>query len=596
MYMNIAALLLLLGLTYIWMTRGFFNSLMHMLCTIGAGAIAFAVWEPVATLLLSLAPNKGFLTVLAYIAWGAGLLLPFGLSLLVLRTIADKVVGSNIKAIGAVEYIGGGICGAVSASITVGIIVIGIGFLPLGTGFMGFRPINYTEKGAGSGSLVRAGGLWVPVDRLAAGLYGHLSETSLRSGEPLAQWHPDVDLEGYAINTSVADGKASPSIKPDDFKIRSTYIVGADDGTSKVSDLLIESEAADALSQGYQDIDGETVQTGTLLGIVVEFSEGAKESNGQVVMGNGQASLILRGESGEAKVAHPVALISQARSDDASLYGRWKFDGEDVFISSVGGSSKATMVFEFVVPTGFTPEAFSIKGARVLLPAERDRTFATASARFAALGGGALLGGASLKEVDTTDAATVNSTDTGNRRNPGESPVVATNSLGFSFEVRQKGSLELGENNRVERGTVKFRPQDVNGFGDRNVIVNSIAVSPDVVIVQVNVSPTTAASLLGRVARSVDRVLPPQLVDTNGTVYPAVGYIYRDDQIIELSYDPSQQIRGLAALPSLSSARTDQSLELIFRCSKGVELKYYSIGPKVILELNPPLPLDRAQD
>lgn len=595
MYMNIAALVLLLAITWVWMNRGFFSALLHMACTIAAGAIAFAAWEPLAALLIGLAPDKGFLTILMYIAWGVGLLLPFGLALLALRFLADSVVGMNVKPLAAADYAGGGICGFVSGTITVGILVIGVGYMPLGTGFMGYRPINFSQKGGGS--LERAGGLWVKSDRLTAGLYGQLSKTSLRTGRPLADWHPAVDVAGYAINTSAAGGMATPAISSDDFRIIKAYTVGDPSGTTPMSQLLVESDRPDALVQNYLDINGNPVSAGTLFGVVVEFGSGAKEPNGQVVMGNGQAMLIMEDSDGNATVAHPVALISQARSADAGLYGRWKFDSVDVFIASVGGAASSTMAFEFVVPSGHTPRAVSIKNSRVVLDQPPATTYATAPARFAALAGGSLIGGASIADVDTSDAERVTPTEFFGGGADVVNPIMPSNNLGFTFEVRQKGSIEIDGSNRITRGSGRFRPQDVNNRGiDRRVLVDRLAVADDVVMVMVNVSPNSAASMLGRAARSVERVLPPQLIDTNGTVYPAVGYIYQDSSIIEVSYDPAQPIRGLSQLPSISSSRTDQSLKLIFRCSKGVQLDFYSIGSKAIVNVDPPLLLDMNQN
>ncbi len=600
MYMNIAATLLFLALTWIWMNRGFFNALMHLLCTIGAAAIAFAVWEPLAMMLIGMTPERGFLTILGYIAWGVSLLVPFALSLLLLRLIADKAVAMNVKPISAVNYAGGGICGALAAALTVGVIVIALGYFPLGTGFLGYRPVNYTQKGQGSGSLTRAGGLWIPAERFTAAVLGQLSETTLRSAHPLAEWHPDLDIEGYAINTSANGGMARPSLKPEDIRLLNTYRVGGE--ADPVRDLLKESPEPDALSQGYLDEDGNPVQAGSLFGVVVEFQSGAKEENGQVVIGNGQAALLMRDREGNVIEAHPVALISQARSDNAGLFGRWMFDSENVFIASVGGATTAAMAFEFVVPAGYTPFAVSIKNTRIPLPDQPEAEFPSPEARFAAIAGGTLIGGVSVKDIDTSGATTVNSADTGTRQARGESPIIVGNSLGFTFEVRQKGGLEIDSDNRVVRGSVKFRPSDINNrAADRKVLVDRIAVTPDIVIVKVNVSPDTAASLLGRVARSVDRVLPPQLIDTNGTAYPAVGFIYTEEgKLIQFEYDPARPIRGMAQLQqkgvSLSSSRTDQKLELIFRCSKGVAIKHYAIGSKVIINLDPPLLLDRSQN
>lgn len=596
MYMNIAALLMLLGLTWVWMNRGFFNALVHMLCTIAAGAIAFAVWEPLAMLLISLSPEKGMGAVLEYVAWGAGLLLPFGLSLLGLRLVCDTLVKTNIKAVAAAEYAGGGICGLVSGAITVGILVIALGYLPMGIGFMGYRPITYSKSGQGSGSLQRSGGLWIPVERLTAGLYGQLSRTTLGTSRPLAEWYPDLDLAGYAINTSAAGGKARSGIKPDAFRLVKTYTVGDPQGSGRIAELLVESDGPNALVQPYLDLHGQPVPSGSLFGVVVEFNDKAKESNGQVVIGNGQARLILENAEGGTLAAHPVALISQARSSDATLYGRWKFDGDEVFIASVGGAASASMAFEFVVPTGYTPRAFAIKNTRVLVDELTPAPYATPSARFAAVAGGSLIGGATVTNLDTSEAERF--APDSEFRQQDTSPIVPGNGLGFSFEVRQKGSAELDDRNRIVRGGSKFRPADVNNRGiDRNVIVDRFAPAGDVVIVRVNVSPNSAASMLGRAARSVDRVLPPQLIDTNGTAYPAVGWIYQDTSIIEFSYDPAKPIRGMAEIPyTISSSRTDQNLTLIFRVSKGVSLDYYAIGSKVVVDLNPAMLLDVAQN
>ncbi len=58
-------------------------------------------------------------------------------------------------------------------------------------------------------------------------------------------------------------------------------------------------------------------------------------------------------------------------------------------------------------------------------------------------------------------------------------------------------------------------------------------------------------------------------------------------------------IRGIASLPQrtrLSPSRQDQKLQLLFRCSKGVELDYFALGNKVIVDLEPPLLLDMKQD
>lgn len=588
MIIKIVCMVLLLAITWIWLNRGFFNALIHMLCTLAAGAIAFALWEPIAYLLLGLSPAKGFLSFIGFVAWGTALILPFSVSLIVLRFLTDAAIKSKVKAIAAVEYLGGGICGAVSAAITVGVFFIGYGFLP---GAGGVRPVDYAQSGAGIGSLQRSGGLWIPVEKLTASLYSTLSLTTLRTGEPLADWYPELDLAGYAINISEAGGKARPSMPADAITIKKTFVVGAPDGTSRVSDLLTTGTDANAINQPYVGLDGETVSTGRLYGIVVEFGEDAKEMNGQVVLGNGQTRLVMRGADGTL-AAHPVALMTQARSSDAELYGRFPYDSEDLFIASVGGASKTTMGFEFVVPQGYEPEAIVIKNTRVMLDGEPGQVFPSASARFMSLNSGALLGGASITDLELDDAQTVQTSTDPNRRS-GPKEFAASDRIGYSFEKRQKGSLEVDGDNFVTRGKMQFRPEDLGVRGvDRKVIVERFASSPDVQLVRVDVSRESAASLLGRAAKTVERVLPPQIIDSNGQAYPAVGYVYSDKDIVEISFDPAQSIRGLAQLPTLSSSRSDQKMTLIFRASKGVDIRYFAVGQKVITELDPPLTLE----
>ena len=94
---NLIVVALVLGLGYLWMTRGFFSAFLHLLCTIAAGAFAFAFWEMLGGMLLGAAPTSGFARFLHGMSWGLGLLIPFLVALVVLRVITDKVIKANVK-------------------------------------------------------------------------------------------------------------------------------------------------------------------------------------------------------------------------------------------------------------------------------------------------------------------------------------------------------------------------------------------------------------------------------------------------------------------------------------------------------------------
>ena len=94
------ALVIILLIGYTWMLRGFFSAFLHMICVFAAAAIAFAVWEPIAYMLL----EQGGL--LENSAWAIGLGLPFAVALIPIRLIFDKIIPANVKVLPPVDYIG----------------------------------------------------------------------------------------------------------------------------------------------------------------------------------------------------------------------------------------------------------------------------------------------------------------------------------------------------------------------------------------------------------------------------------------------------------------------------------------------------------
>src|SRR5438477_11176095 len=139
--MNIAAVIIVLAVGYIWLTRGFFSALLHMVCVIAAGAIAFAFWEPLAYFLLGrFTTNSGLQGVI----WAISLVLPFAAALALIRVGFDKMIPWNVAVNDIANYIGGGVCGVISGIITAGILILGIGFLRIAPDEFGYQPLAYT--------------------------------------------------------------------------------------------------------------------------------------------------------------------------------------------------------------------------------------------------------------------------------------------------------------------------------------------------------------------------------------------------------------------------------------------------------------------
>ncbi len=133
--------------------------------------------------------------------------------------------------------------------------------------------------------------------------------------------------------------------------------------------------------------------------------------------------------------------------------------------------------------------------------------------------------------------------------------------------------------------------------GERNVRVERLGVASDQNVVQIVVSgDDMPANLLGSVVRSLDADLTPRLVDTNGNLYDAVGWVYEDKEGVWIRFTPSDTVGSLNELPkTLSRARTDQKLRLLFLVSKGVEIQNYVFGEKAILTFEPPFECNQSQ-
>jgi len=583
---NIIVIAIVAYLGYHWSRFGVFPAFLHLLCTVVAGAIAFAVWEPLALLLLDTIPPTGGAQFLENVVWPASLLVPFGVGILLLRAAIDAAVPETVKNPGAFDMAGGALLGAISAYIAVGVLAIGFGFLRTG-GVLGYQPAAFDT----SGSVVRQGYLWIQADRAASTLFEHLSQTSLRSGTPLAEAYPNLVTSAYAHQLSHGQGKARTVIRPEDFDVTQAYVVGDPSGAPARELLAYEGGGA----QQHLGVDRRPTTSGQLYGYMIEFGAGAKESFGQVTMTAGQTRLVATRGS-DAVTIFPHAIISQADPEENAGIQRWRLDAPEVVITSVGGASTINMGFEFLVPTGYQPEYLYVKNVRKRVDRQQPTSFDSPTALVSAIGTGALGGGtATVGDIDKADAQTVSAGATGRRgrRSAAESDagIAVSDRMGFAFRTTQKGGLELNDENQVIRGENAWFKDELTQSNqiNRDLRVDTFATGADRALLQIDVSPERAGSVLGRAYRTAQGVVPPQVIDTNGTPYQAIGYIYEDDEQFEVRLTPGNPIRGLTELPRLASARRDQRLTLLFYVTEGAEIDTYALGNKAILDFDPPI-------
>lgn len=611
-------IVLLVGVL-VWVSKGFFSAFLHLLCTIAAGAIAFALWEPMAYWML----NYFGLGAFGSAAWGLSLALPFAGALILLRLAVDSTIRANVQVNSTVDMVGGAACGAAAGVIAAGIFMISVGFLRLPTDALGNVRMTYGNNG----EMKRASSIFFPADKIVSGFYGRLSRTAFSSDTPLAYEYPNLAETPSALRITFGEGKARTAFRPGDFDVLSRFTVGSD-GT-QLQSLLGDSWNAGA--QRVSDVDGNPYPANSHIeGFVVRFKAGAKEKgDGKVAVGNGQVRLVIgkpdpadASRYEEVRDVYPIAASCQAEASTPTQ-ARFRYDSRDIYLAGVGGAAEANFGFEFVVPPGFQPLSLYVKNVRHEVNEGATATpkkYASAAERDAAIASGALLGNGIVSQLpagagqgqpatagggttppaaggqglDSSDAETLGN-GTAWRQAP--QGIQFSNLLPFTIQLGENGGLEVNEdqNNLITYGAATFSDEQTKRIiTERKLRVNQLATTPDTVTVQVEVTLGQKFSLLGKAAATVDQVLPPVLRDDGGQMYQPIGYVYKDAQKAVVRFKPGEPITGLAQLQQegvmISRSRSDQKLWLIFRVNKGVSIRNFSLGSKVIVDLNPPLP------
>jgi hypothetical protein len=590
---------------YVWLTRGFFSALIHLVCTVIAGAVAFGVWEHVSLAIMNFAPQSGLLSFLSGTAWALGLALPFAVTLAVLRIGIDSLIRANASAGDIGNAAGGGVCGALAGVITSGILVISLGFLRMEPTFFGAQHVAYAQRGY----VVRTGDnvsrLIVPTDAWTVRFYGMLSEAVFRTPSGLAAKHPYLEELPASMRMNAFEGKSRNTTRPDDFAVTARFTVGQGANLSS-SDLL--SDSWNSAPQDAKDLDDKPFPNGSYIeGFIIRFQAGAKEKDGKVAVGAGQIRLVLQNTTDvtDRIVAHPIAAASQAEATTIAA-GRWRFDAPDTYIASVGGASEANIGFEFVVPPGYEPTYLYVKGIRHDVS---QGTTATPSMKFANTRErdafiAKIAGGDGALPTQVTAGGSSGPVTIGNgvptpegqfQEIPG---IKVTNRLPFTLQDGTLSTLEItseGEK-QVVGGSEKLKldyKQNTQGL-EKSLRIETFQVSSDTNLVQLQIDTTSPTSILG-VMNSITDAGGPVLVDTNNQVYQPIGFVYEDEQMVEIRYTPSQPLRTLAELPTLSKSRPAQRLTLLFRVSFGAQVQRFNLGSTPVAIYNPPVRCDQKQ-
>ncbi len=207
MVMNIIAGALIVGITFVNSIFGLFSGLINLFCTIFAACVALGFWEPIAGWM---AKDIGLPAIAPY-AGPVAIVLLFALTLTLLRVLADNYVRGNVHVPVYVDWGGAAVCGLLSAMISVGILVIGVRMLPLGSEPLGYASFERTEEKQDNLAVYRAGGVLLNPDGFTANLVSYLSGGSLRGTTPMSEVYPDfAEWIRWSGNTVQSESSPAP--------------------------------------------------------------------------------------------------------------------------------------------------------------------------------------------------------------------------------------------------------------------------------------------------------------------------------------------------------------------------------------------------
>lgn len=215
MITGISLLLVALATYWFGFKEGFFSGVVHLVCVIVAGALAFAFWEPLAHTLLGVPAMKEW-------AWGLSLLLLFTVLLLLLRIATNLLIPDRQNFPHVVDIVGGGATGLATGILTAGIGLIGVGFLPLGDLGGGFVRLQSKAGQPGVKSQVP-----IPA-ALTQSFYSGLSQGAfapLTSREGMATAYPALAKQAWGLQRDTADrGRIELSAAPGDLTVGTPYL------------------------------------------------------------------------------------------------------------------------------------------------------------------------------------------------------------------------------------------------------------------------------------------------------------------------------------------------------------------------------------
>ncbi len=536
---NILVIGLVALIAYWWSNEGAFSSLMHLVCVIVAGAVAIAVWEPFFFNLMFVEGSFGGLMP------GLTLLLTFIITLLITRAALDKIAPEGAFLQEGLDAVVGGVFGACSGVITIGMLVVGVGFIHQPWDAFGYTGWGRASTGPVATGMVAkpASGLWFPVDTLTMDFYEMASMSTLRPGggdTPLALANPDLDRLASLVRDTVREenGRMGATvINPEHVTVGSSQRVEAQD-------------------------------RGDFLLVTLKVGKKSFDFKGPLMLSSSQVRLI--GRNGNAvQTFHPTAWGQPEGKPPAPIVFR-VFDADDRFATSPTGHNEADLRLVFAVPSNFNPEFIQIRSTRfplggVTVASDIDALLASA---------GGVQGAAEDIQFGGDISAHVSSGAQAARFDRKIKP--------STEKVDQHGGIFDEESRRLVQIDADFKPNKPGENPRGKLAIKGYHVDEGAAIVRVACHPGTVTDIFTAARKlRVPMQSPIQLLDVNNNHWNPIGYeLVQPNRLLMMVRDGD--LTTLQDLPHRPRSGSDDRFYLIFEVPVGTQVAEVRLGEDLL--------------
>lgn len=567
-------------------TQGLYSAFVMTVLTICCAAAAFGTYEWVA--IHWLAPN-----------WKPDYALPvslgvvFGVPLVLLRLLFDRVIRRACLLPAWVDRVGGGVFGLITGLTMVGIVAVCVRMIPFSDGaILGHSRVTVVNQ-----SLRRTPGatppaadaeereLWLTPDRFAAGLASVLSDGVFSGKESFYKHNPDlIQTIGWV---AAAHAEVSRYAPPGSISIARVERV----------DVVYKMTPGDSRRDEPPEYEEEPPKAGHEFQMIrVKLRNEARDIRKSHNFTLRQFRLVGQSDKGGIRQYHPIA-IQQEENDLRNRHIRYRKQGrkfwpviDEMYVPREGNNNEVEIVFE--LPTGFKASFLEYKReARAAVTFERRKSQADARSS----------SGRRDRTVPTpTAAASLSraSSDAGaprgsGRRRGGRVRTVTANRGGSRFSndlpITMRSYRRL-KNAEISRGALVGG--HLVGDVDRQAsgtdpLVSKFDVPRDKRLLQLNVGRLKARSALGRaISFAVATVQNYFVQDANGRRYKVVGKYavatVGGRKVMEIQYFGNRvgSIGGIGKFSRINekNLKRDDEFLLLFLVDPGARIVSFSTG------------------